>query len=87
MDRSLYLMIPIIPVTKADMPEIAAITIGIVNARLLKIVAPPRCPEATRIWNNVNNTIKRQTDCQILPNSEHAFSLLVQLADFYLLAM
>lgn len=57
-DRSLLLMIPMIPVKNADIPEITAISIGTDNARLLKKVAPPRCPEATRSWNVMNNTIK-----------------------------
>jgi len=47
-----------IPVKKADTPEIPAIIIGTDSARLLKNVAPPRCPEATRSWNVMNNTIK-----------------------------
>ena len=57
-DRSLLLMIPMIPVKKEDIPEIAPISIGTDSKRLLKIVAPPRCPEATRSWNVMNNTIK-----------------------------
>jgi hypothetical protein len=51
-------MIPMIPVKNADMPEIPAISIGTDRTRLLKNVAPPRCPEATRSWNVVNNKIK-----------------------------
>ena len=57
-DRSLLLMIPMIPVKKADIPEIPAISIGTDSARLLKNVAPPRCPEATRSRNVMKNTIK-----------------------------
>ena len=57
-DRSLLLMIPMIPVKNADIPEIPAISIGTDSARLLKNVAPPRCPEATRSQNVTNNTIK-----------------------------
>ena len=57
-DRSLLLMIPMIPVKNADIPEIAAISIGTDSARLLKNVSPPRCPEATRSWNNINSMIK-----------------------------
>ena len=57
-DRSLLLMIPMVPVKKVDMPEIPAINIGIVRKRLLKNVAPPCCPEATRRWNNMNNKMK-----------------------------
>ncbi len=45
-ERSLLLMIPIIPVKKADMPDIPAKSIGIASARLLKNVSPPRCPDA-----------------------------------------
>jgi hypothetical protein len=51
-------MIQIMPVKKADIPETPAINIGMDSARLLKNVAPPRCPEDTRIWNNINSTIK-----------------------------
>ncbi len=51
-------MILMIPVKKANIPVIPAINIGMDNARLLKNVAPPRCPEATRIWNTMNKTIK-----------------------------
>ncbi len=47
-----------IPVKKANRAEIPAITIGMDSARVLKNVAPPRCPEATRIWNTMNKTIK-----------------------------
>jgi hypothetical protein len=47
-----------IPMIKAVIPEAPAINIGIDRARLLKNVAPPRCPEATRSWNVMNNTIK-----------------------------
>ena len=57
-DRSLLLMIPMIPAKKADIPEIPAIIIGTVSKRLLKNVSPPRCPEATRSWNNMNSAIK-----------------------------
>ena len=57
-DRSLLLMISMMPVKKADIPEIPAITIGKDSARLLKNVAPPRWPEATRSWKAMNNTIK-----------------------------
>ena len=57
-DRSLLLTIPMIPVKKADTPQIPAISRGINSARLLKTVAPPRCPEAKRSWNDMNNTIK-----------------------------
>ena len=57
-DRSLLLMIPMIPVKKADIPDIPAISIGTDSTRLLKNVAPPRCPEAIRSWNAMNNTIK-----------------------------
>ncbi len=49
-ERSLLLMIPIIPVKKADMPEIPAKSIGIAIARLLKnvsISSPP--PDAISI--------------------------------------
>jgi hypothetical protein len=37
-----------IPVKNEDIAEIAAISIGIVRAKLLKKVSPPLCPEATR---------------------------------------
>ncbi|MFC2069457.1 hypothetical protein ACFLTP_10720 [Chloroflexota bacterium] len=50
---------------KADIPEIPAISIGMDSARLLKNVVPPRCPEATRSWNAMNNkitTTMRQID-------------------------
>ena len=47
-----------IPVKKANRPVIPAITIGMDSARLLKNVAPPRCPEAARIWTTMNKTIK-----------------------------
>ena len=57
-DRSLLLMILMIPVKKDDIPEIPAISIGKDRVRLLKNVAPPRCPEATRSWKVMNNTIK-----------------------------
>jgi hypothetical protein len=57
-DRSLFLIVPITPVKNANIPEIPAISIGIDSARLLKNVAPPRCPEATRSWNVMNNTTK-----------------------------
>ena len=57
-DRSLLLMIPMIPVKKADIPEIPAISIGTDSARLLKNVAPPRCPEAKRSCNVMKNTIE-----------------------------
>jgi len=57
-DRSLLLMMLMIPVKKADTPEIPASSIGIVSVRLLKNVSPPRCPEATRSWNDINNTTK-----------------------------
>jgi hypothetical protein len=52
------LIIPIIPVKKANMPEIPDINIGTARVGLLKNVAPPRCPEATRSWNVMNSTIK-----------------------------
>ena len=57
-ERSLLLIMPIIPVKNEDIPARAAISIGTDNKRLLKNVAPPRCPAATRIWNIMNNTIK-----------------------------
>ena len=57
-DRSLLLIIPMIPVKKADIPEIPAISIGMDSARLLKNVAPPRCPAFTRSWNIMIKTIK-----------------------------
>ena len=57
-ERSLLLIMPIIPVKNEDIPAMAAISIGTDNKRLLKNVAPPRCPAATRIWNIINNTIK-----------------------------
>ena len=57
-DRSLFLMIQMMPVIKADIPEIPPISIGKDIARLLKNVAPPHWPEATRSWNVMNNTIK-----------------------------
>ena len=57
-DRSLFLMMPMMPVKKADIPQIPAISIGTASKGLLKNVSPPRCPEATRSWNNVNSAIK-----------------------------
>ncbi len=64
-DFSLFFIILIIPVKKADMPEIPAISIGIVSAKLLKNVSPPRWPEATRSRNVINSkkkTIINPTD-------------------------
>ena len=46
------------PVMKAAIPEVAAISIGIVRIGLLKNVSPPRCPEATRIPNDARDTAK-----------------------------
>lgn len=62
-DRSLLLMMPMIPVKKADTPEIPASSIGIVSARLLKNVSPPRCPDATRS----RNTKKKKSRLAVNP--------------------
>ena len=51
-------MTPISPIRNASTPEIPASSIGIVSARLLKNVSPPRWPEATRSWNVTKNTTK-----------------------------
>jgi len=50
-ERSLLLMIPIIPVKKEDMPQIPAKSIGIAIARLLKNVgiSSLRCPDPISI--------------------------------------
>lgn len=50
-ERSLFIMIPIIPVTKEDIPAAAAKMPGIARKRLSKNFSPPLCPEATRIKN------------------------------------
>ena len=57
-ERSLLLITPISPVKKEAIPQIPAITIGTASKRLLKNVAPPRCPVATSIWKSENNTMK-----------------------------
>jgi len=57
-DRSLLLMVPISPITKANTPEVPANSIGIVSIRLLKNVSPPRWPEATRSWNATKNMMR-----------------------------
>jgi hypothetical protein len=46
---------PVIPVKNEDTAKIAAISIVIASARLLKNVSPPLCPEATREQNNMKN--------------------------------
>ena len=46
---SLLLMIPMMPVKKAAIPDSAAKNIGIEIERLLKKVSPPACPNATII--------------------------------------
>ncbi len=64
-DRSLLLMTPISPVRKANTPETPASSEGIVRARLLKYVSPPRCPNAIKIRNtakNKKNTIINPVD-------------------------
>lgn len=63
-DLSLLFIIPITPVTKADIADIPATIIGIVRQRLLKKLSPPLCPEATRTRNVMNNTMK-MTNSQI----------------------
>ena len=55
-DRSLFLTTPISPVRNASTPEVPASSIGIVSARLLKNVSPPRWPEATRSSKAAKNT-------------------------------
>jgi len=55
-------MMPMIPVKKANRAEIPAITIGMDSARLLKNVAPPRCPEATIIMNKTIKTVISHID-------------------------
>ena len=57
-ERSLLIIMPIIPIKNEDIPAMAAISIGTDSKRLLKNVVPPRCPKATRIWNVMNNTKK-----------------------------
>lgn len=57
-DRSLFLVTLINPITKANTPEVPASSIGIVSTRLLKNVSSPRCPEATRSWNAIKNKMK-----------------------------
>jgi len=59
-DRSPLLMTPTSPVTKAETPEIPAISIGTASARLLKNVSPPRCPEAAMSWSDMRNTMKAE---------------------------
>ena len=54
---SLLLVIPIMPVKKAAIPDNPAKTIGIEIERLLKKVSPPACSEATTILA----TIKKMT--------------------------
>jgi hypothetical protein len=44
-ERSFNLMISIIPMKKAAMPEIPAKRRGIANAKLLKNESPPVCPK------------------------------------------
>ena len=51
-----------IPVKKANRAEIPAITIGIDSARLLKNVAPPRCPEAITTMNETIKTVISHID-------------------------
>ena len=46
-----------IPVKKAHTANVAAISMGIVNVRLLKNVSPPLCPEATKTKKNAKNNI------------------------------
>ena len=58
-----------IPVKNEDIARIAAISIGIARARLLKNSSPPLCPEATSEKNTIKNkrdTIINQIDQ--LPN-------------------
>lgn len=50
-------MIPKMPVRKANTPETPARSMGIVSARLLKNVSPPRCPKATNTWNKMNRAV------------------------------
>jgi len=57
-ERSLFLMTLISPVKRASTPEVPASSIGMVSARLLKNVSPPRWPEATRSRNVIKNTKK-----------------------------
>ena len=54
-DRSLLLIMLIIPVRKADTAETPASSPGIPRVRLLKNVSPPRCPDATSIPNTAEN--------------------------------
>ena len=55
-------MILMIPVKKANIPVIPAINIGMDNARLLKNVAPPRCPEAITTMNETIKTVISHID-------------------------
>tara|TARA_Y100000310_G_scaffold85645_1_gene82489 strand:- start:700 stop:960 length:261 start_codon:yes stop_codon:yes gene_type:complete len=52
MALSLLLIILIIPVKKAQIPDAAARSPGIVSLRLLKKVAPPLSPNAINIKNS-----------------------------------
>jgi hypothetical protein len=51
-------MIPVIPVKKADIPEIPARGTGIVSKRPLINVCLSRSPEATKNWIDMNNTME-----------------------------
>ncbi len=68
MDRSLLLTMLIRPVINAAIPAVAATSPGMVRIGLLKNVAPPRCPEATRIPKEARDTAKvRISQADILP--------------------
>jgi hypothetical protein len=53
MARSLFLIIPIIPVKNEDTARIPVISIVIASAGLLKNVSPPLCPAAIREYKAI----------------------------------
>ncbi len=58
-DRSLFLIIPKIPVRKAPVPKPNARSPVTASIGLLKIPCPPRCPKATRIRDVANDKKKK----------------------------
>jgi hypothetical protein len=69
-DRSLLLTMLIRPVMNAAMPAVAAVRAGTVRIGLLKNVAPPRCPDATRIPNDPRDTAKvKISQADLLPQA------------------
>jgi len=58
------------PVMNAAIPAVAAVRAGTVRIGLLKNVAPPRCPDATRIPNDPRDTAKvKISQADLLPQA------------------